>query len=378
MRIGVHTLQLHRKITGSGRFTQNLLRALAQMDHDNEYVLFLRKDNAPYFSVKQENFTNHVCNITKKFKLWRIAYEHLRLPMLARKHHVDVFWSPSDIAPWHLPCISTVTIHDLKRFIIPQEFPLLEMKYFRMFLRNTAKRANLIFTGSESSGRDIMKYLHIPPERIIVAHYGLDPAFLEEKGVSLDCLKRIHGIKRKYILFVGQLIKSKNVPRMIRVFNQCKAAADYDFVIIGQPSFGFNEVDQTIKRESSSGNLRDRIHLVKWASTEHLVAFYKNASALLYASLYEGFGFPILEAMACGLPVITSTTSSMPEVAGDASLLVDPTDEKAMTAALERILTDDQTRQILIRKGYERVTLFSWENTAKKYLAVFNRLKQSL
>jgi len=165
---------------------------------------------------------------------------------------------------------------------------------------------------------------------------------------------------------------------MLRVFSRCKAAEDYEFVLLGQPAAGMHEIEQTIRREPQSSSLKERVHHVKWAPTEHLVSFYKNASALFYASLYEGFGFPLIEAMAHGLPIITSDRSSMPEVAGDAALIVNPTDEDAMSKALERILTDEETRQTLSMRGLERVKLFSWENTAKKYLAVFDRLNKNL
>jgi glycosyltransferase involved in cell wall biosynthesis len=378
MRIGVNTFPLHRRITGAGRFTKNLLQALAEIDKENEYILFLRKDNAGYYSMKNENFINVTCDITRKFRLRRIFYEHVILPRCVKKHNVDLFWSPSDISPFRLPCISTVTIHDLKRFVIPHEFPFWERHYFRMFLKTTARNANLIFTVSESSGRDIMNYLDIPADRIIVAHNGLDPSIAEEEGIPFESLKRIHGISRKYILFVGQMIKSKNVPRMIRAFKRCKEADEYDFVLVGQAGAGWSEIEYTIKRESQNCNLRERIHHIKWATTEHLVSLYKHATVLFYASLYEGFGFPIIEAMACGLPIITSNRSSMPEVAGSATILIDPGDETAMSQALGNLLSDEEHRKNLIQRGYERVKIFSWENTAKKYLAVFNRLKKSL
>lgn len=378
MRIGVSTFQLHQRITGAGRFSKNMLRELARLDRDNEYVLFLRKDNAGYYSIKKDNFTNVVVTqVSNRIKIKRIWAEHFLLPKLAKEYNVDAFWSPSDIAPYRLSCLSLVTIHDLKRFVMPKEFPFLERYYYKTFLKKTAKAANLIFTVSESSGRDIMTYLDVPPERIIVAHNGLDPAIYEEEGVPLDTLKRLHGIRGKYILFVGQMIKNKNVPCMIRAFSRCKEAAEYEFVLLGQTGAGMHEIEQTIKRESRHSNLRERIHHVKWAATEHLVSFYRYASALFYASLYEGFGFPLIEAMALGVPIITSDRSSMPEVVGDAALLVDPTDEEAMNAALCKLIADEDLQKTLVAKGRERVKQFSWENTAMKYLAVFNRLKQS-
>ena len=378
MRIGVNTFQLHRKITGAGRFTKNLVRALSEADTDNEYFLFLRRDNASYYSIKKENFINVKTNVTRRIRTRRILCEQVLLPRLARKYNLDIFWSPSDIAPIRIPCISTVTIHDLKRFVMPLEFPYMERHYYQLFMKRTSKSADLIFTVSESSGHDIMKYLNVPAERIVVAHNGIDPTLEEDDGIPFDSLKRIHGINRKFILFVGQMIKSKNVPRMIRAFKRCKEAKDYDFVLLGQPAAGSHEIEQTIKRISGSGDIRERIHRVKWATTEQLVSFYKSASALFYASLYEGFGFPLIEAMAFGLPIITSSLSSMPEVAGDAALLVNPKDTDQMSDALGKILTDDDTRKNLIEKGYERVKLFSWKNTAQKYLSVFNRLGKSL
>ncbi len=378
MRIGVNTFQLHREITGSGRYAKNLLRALADIDHENEYILFLRKDNASYYRMNRENFVNVVTKVTRRIRPRRIISEQFLLPRLARQHNVDVFWSPSDIAPLRLPCISIVTIHDLKRFVMPHEFPFFERIYFQSFLKRTARRANLIFTGSESSGRDIIKYLGVPPERIIVAHYGLDPDIVEEEGVPYESLKRIHGISRKYIVFVGRMIKSKNVPRMLRAFAACPEAADYEFVLVGQPAAGSPEIEHTIKKGPISDRLKGRVRQIRWVPQEQFVALYKNATALFYVSLYEGFGFPILEAMCCGIPTITSNCASMPEVAGDAALIVDPMDEKAMSETLGKILTDESLRKELIRRGYERVKLFSWKNTAKKYLAVFDRLKNSL
>ena len=378
MRIGVNTFQLHQRITGAGRFTKNLLRALAEQDRENEYVLFLRRDNAGYYSVNQDNFKNIETKVTSEFRLKRIYREQYLLPKLAKEHNIDIFWSPSDISPASLPCISIVTIHDLKRFVLPEEFPFFERNYYRIFLKRTARSSDLIFTVSESSGRDIMKYLDVPPERIVVAHNGLDPDMIDEDGVPFETLNRIHNVNRKYILFVGQMIKSKNVPRMIRAFSQCKEAKDYDLVLIGKQGAGTAEVTQTIRREDHSGNLKERIHLIPWVTAEQLVSFYKNASVLFYASLYEGFGFPLIEAMVNGLPIITSNVSSMPEVAGDAAVIVDPKDVGQMAESLGKVLTDHTCRENLIEKGYERFRTFSWENTAKKYLAVFNRLKQNL
>ena len=380
MRIGFNTFQLHRRITGAGRFAKNLLRALAELDDENEYVIFLRKDNANYYSLEKPNFKNVITGVSRKIRVKRILAEQFKLPKLAKEHNIDIFWSPSDIAPRNLHCPSIATIHDLKRFVLPQEFPFLERTYYKWFVRQTAQNSNLIFTVSESSGRDIMKHLDIPAERIVVAHNGVDPDILaEEEGLPLESLKRIHGIPDEYILFVGQMIKSKNVPRMIRAFVKCKAANNHHFVLVGQSGAGMHEIEQTIRREHTSENkLRERIHHVKWAPAEQLVSFYKNASALFFASLYEGFGFPLVEAMACGAPIITSDRSSMPEVAGDAAILVNPNDEEAMTQALNKILTDDWLRSHLILKGKIRVNFFSWENTARKYMAVWERLKKSL
>jgi len=378
MRIGVNTYQLHTKITGAGRFAKNILRALSKIDRENEYILFLRKDNAGYYNINKENFTADICNVTRGTRFRRHFAFHFQLPHLARKYNLDLFWSPSDIIPFRpLPCLSSVTIHDLKRFVMPQEFPVADRRYYQFFMRNTSRNATLFFTVSESSGRDIMKYLDIPAERIVVVHNGLDPVLAEDEGIPLDSLRRIHGIRRKYILFVGQMLGIKNVPRMIRAFNRCKEAAEYDFVLLGQAGSGSHEIENTIRRESRFNDLGDRIHHIRWATTEQLASFYMNASALFYASLYEGFGFPLIEAMSFGVPIVASDCSSIPEVAGDAALLVDPTDEEAMAKALGRILTEEETRKTLAQRGHERVTQFSWENAAKKYLTVFHRLKQN-
>jgi glycosyltransferase involved in cell wall biosynthesis len=373
MRIGVNIFQIHRMIRGAGRFTKNLLRALSDLDDKNEYILFLRKDNAGYYSIKKNNFTNVVTNLTQNTRFRRVLKEQYLLPRMAKKYNIDVFWSPSNISPRTLPCISLATIHDLKHFVIPEEFPFLERNYYRYFMKNTARSANLLFTVSESSGRDIMKYLGVSPERIVVVPNGLDSDILDEEGVPFESLKRIHGINRKYVLFVGRLLKCKNVPRMLRAFNKCKEAADYDFVFLGQPGNGLHEIEHTIQQN----NLKNRVHHIKWATTEQLVSFYKYASALFYASLYEGFGFPLIEAMACGVPIITSNLSSMPEVAGNAALLVDPKNEEEMAEALGKVLKDDSIRKKLIDNGYERVKKFSWENTAQQYLTVFERLKKN-
>ncbi len=379
MRIGVNALSLHPRIDGAGRYTRNILRALSELDRENEYILFLRRDNERLFALDKPNFVNIPTDLKRSEGLRSILSDQIHLPRMAREHRVDILWSPSDIAPQRIHCPSIVTIHDLKRFALPHEYAFIERQYYKWYLKKTVQSANLIFTVSESSGRDIMNYLGITPERIIVAHNGLDPDIIaEEEGVPLETIQRIHNLGPRFILFVGQLIKSKNVCRMIRVFLHCQAAREYQFVLLGQPGSAMHDIEQTMRKESKDEDIRKRIRLVSWVPTEQLVAFYKNAAALFFASLYEGFGFPLVEAMACGLPIITSNVSSMPEVVGDAGCLVDPMDEPAMEQALSKILTNEWWRSHLIMKGRIRINNFSWENTALKYLEVFKRLKKGL
>lgn len=297
----------------------------------------------------------------------RIIWDQIGLPLTAAVKHPDLLFVPAFSAPLIWPGKMIVTCHDLIGSLFPENFSRSAKLYWHDLLPYSLKRADQIITISESTKKDIIRLTGISEVKIAVIPLATDEIFKPCEDLQLvDKVKKTFQLNKPYCLAVGTIEPRKNLPFLVEAFAHAKSA-DYDLVIVGKKGWDMGKLYQTIQQS----HLRDRVKILEYVPESDLPILYSAATALLFPSLYEGFGLPILEAMACGTPVIASTASSIPEVGGEAILYADPKDSLAWSDNISQILNDRTKRQNLRALGLKRAQQFSWERTARATLKLF-------
>jgi len=371
LRIGIDTLAAHYKKTGIGTYISSLANTLPRVDGTNEYRLLVSRENAPIFedglprTVKV--FGPRVIDHTSV----RVVWEHLCLPRVAVREGVSLLHCPTFIVPmrWRGPTV--VTIHDLTWFTHAGQHIPVKRVYYQRLIPIAVRRAVRVIAITESTRRDLLRILGVPEEKVVVVPYGVDRIFrpVEDAG-RIAALRQRYGIPERYLLFVGMLEPRKNLVRVVQAFGQLKSSdpiLPHMLVLAGNKGWGYEEV----RREVERLGLEREVVFTGPVPHDELPPLFSGADVFVYPSLYEGFGLPVVEAMACGTPVITSNVSSLPEVAGDAGLLVDPLDVAALARAMRRVLSDGDLRQVMQMKGLEQAARFTWEETARRTLQVY-------
>jgi glycosyltransferase involved in cell wall biosynthesis len=302
----------------------------------------------------------------------RIAWEQTGLPLAVRRHRLDVLHSPHYSMPVAAGCASVVTFHDMTFFIYPEVHKTYKKLFFRSMMRLSARRADAIIAISESTRADILRILKRRADDVCTVMYGIDRQFQPVQDRALiDQTRRQHRLPDPFILYVGNLEPRKNIPTLVRAFAKLvEKGLPHSLVLAGSRGWMDDDIFKTIQ----DLGLQSRVLLPGFCEQSELPALYSAASLFVYPSLYEGFGLPVLEALACGVPVITSNISSMPEVAGQAAILVDPHDSDELAKAMVRILTDPAKSEELARTGRQRASLFTWERTAQQTVDVYRRV----
>ncbi len=282
------------------------------------------------------------------------------------RHRPDVLFVPAHVVPAIHPRHTVVTIHDLGYRHFPEAHRAASRRYLDWSTRWSVRAARRVIAVSAATRDDLVAMLHVPSRKIAVVHHGVRPVtYLPDDavGATLDRL----GIARPYVLFLGTVQPRKNLRRLIGAFQQVVAAGlPHTLVIAGQMGW----LMAAMRTEVDTLGLTDRIHCTGYIADDDLPALYAGADAFAFPSLYEGFGMPALEALAYGVPVLAANTTSLPEIVGDAGLLVDPLDEAAIGTALVQLLTDEPLRARLIQRGPAQAARFSWEQCARETLAV--------
>jgi glycosyltransferase involved in cell wall biosynthesis len=376
MRIGVDISRSMVDLTGVGRYARNLVQALAKIDSINEYQLYslfcecfpARWKQAVF--PKARNFSLHQKHYPSWYAIrkWR-NFDIYRENLLAG---IDVLHSTAYTTPLISGPRLIVTIHDLSFLVFPQCQSDTNYQFMARHVHHAARRADCIIADSESTKREIIRFLHVPSERIEVVSLAAGPEFT--RALSRDAIAIVthkYNIARPYFLAVATLEPRKNVVRALAAFKALIASGKtaHQFVLVGG-SGGTNEaLDAVIEELVGNG------HVISagYVPDEDLPALYQGADVFVYPSIHEGFGLPVLEAMASGVPTITSKTSSLPEVAGDAALLVNPLDVFEIYDAMEALTTNPLLRAELKHRGIERSRAFSWEETARKTLRVYEK-----
>ncbi len=364
MRIGINGRFLVAKQTGVQRAAFNLIKTLFEVDRDNEYFLFTGKSqldnpewNFPNVSLvassirEGESFRNH---------LW----EQFSLPRLAKRYQVDILHSPANMAPILYRGKSIVHIHDLCFVVNPQWYSYTFHRVYNFIIPRLAKKSTMVITNSNNSRNDLLQFCDVDSEKVRLIYWAVDDTFHQfPKVASLSQIQ-----EDDYILYVGSLEPRKNISTLVKAYERLRVqnpSISTKLVLIGGESPLFADNQLQIK------NFKDDIIFKGFVSDDLLRAYYRKAKVVAYPSLYEGFGLPPLEAMASGAPVVTSNTSSIPEVVGDAALLVSPYDTNQLAATLARVITSPQLQDSMRQKGRDQVRKFNWYRVARNILGVY-------
>lgn len=372
MRIGFLTYGLDRTPTGIGRYAIELLHALADIPHAPEIVLLSTEQEDKHgLWQKFEHYALPGCHLLPGL----LTIGNLALSHAIQRYHLDIVHDPNGIAPFLGPALGAkriVTIHDAFAYVYPQTHNRLDNWRYRVMLPVAARQAGAVLTVSHCSATDLTRYLKINTQRIKVIPNGIDMQFQprpasQERQAILDR----YGIQSPYILYLGGLNARKNIARLFAAYAQLRQTRpDVQLVIVGKRQWQTAEMDAALKQL----DLGPFVHFTGYVVDADLPALYSAAEVFAFPSLYEGFGLPPLEAMACGTPVVTSNSSSLPEVVADAALTVDPYDIAGLAHALWQLLEDQSLRTLLRQRGLERSRLFSWERAARETIHVYEEL----
>ena len=370
MRIGIDARFYGPRTGGGGlgRYVAELVNHLEAIDSSNEYVLFLRKENFHECRVKRPNFTKRLVDIP-----WYSLAEQRELPREIIQSGVHTMLFPH----WNVPVFSKipfiVTIHDLILLEDPQSAHSTTrnafvhgLKYagFRVVLENAIHRSRHIIAISEYTKRGVLKHFRIKPQKVTVVHNGVP-----QPTVGKDVVLRNLGVVEPYILAVGNRYPHKNLDTLIRAFVPVVERQPHASLVLAGRNDAFTE--RLRKLVARLGLKPESVRFVDLPSDEELGALYRHAAMLAFPSRLEGFGIPPLEAMHCGIPVMSSNAASLPEVLGDAARYVDPDDEQGMTRVMIEVLEHPERFESLVEEGYRQSGKFSWQKTAQKTLEIY-------
>ena len=370
MRIAIDARKL--RDYGIGTYVRNLLRHLSRLDQATEYVLLCREQDCGIAAELGENF-RAVAETAPAYSF----REQLAVPMDLRREGADLFHAPHYVLPPLTPCKSVVTIHDCIHLRFPQYLPnRAAYAYARSSLWMAAHRAKRVLTVSEASKRDILKYFHLPESKIDVIHNAIDERFGEAPAEEeITRVRERYQLNDPFVLYAGNIKPHKNLERLIDAFHLLRRhGLDHvKLLIIG------DEISKyaTLRRAVHRHKLHQHVRFFGFVPDQTLAVLYRLAGVFVFPSLYEGFGLPPLEAMSSGTPVVTSNVSSLPEVVGDAALLIDPNDPHAIADAMRRVLTEPALRDDLRRRGFERVRHFSWERSVARVRQIYDEVLAS-
>ncbi|MEZ5285274.1 MAG: glycosyltransferase family 1 protein [Vicinamibacterales bacterium] len=354
---------------GIGTYIRNILVELHRRDEQTEYVVLCRARDLAAAQAMAPRF-RFVAEDAEPYSL----AEQVRIPWRLARERVDLVHEPHYVLPPAIRCRSVVTIHDCIHLMFPQYLPnRVGYVYARGSMWTATRQAERVLTVSEASKRDILRYFAIPPERVEVIYNAIDERFLVAPDESTtDRVRQRYQLDHPFVLYVGNIKPHKNLERLIDAFGRARADGPdgLKLVVVGDEVSKYPTLRQMVHRHK----LDKHVRFLGFQPQETLASFYRLANAFVFPSLYEGFGLPPLEAMACGTPVVTSNVSSLPEVAGDAALLVDPYDVDGIASGLRRILSDEALRADLVARGLARARQFSWSESVARIHAVYQRV----
>ena len=362
--IGIDARKIHD--FGIGTYIRQLVRGLAAIDHENRYVLFAGQKRRDALSDLPDNF-QVVTESAPPYsirELVGLSWQQFRLKL-------DLYHATHYVLPAFNVSRIVVTIHDIIHLLYPEFLPSrLAFFYAQRMIRRSLTRGDRIIAVSQTTKADLMRYFNVGGRKIQVIYNGVQESFRER--LSHEQLKRWQqnlGIRAPYLLFVGNPKPHKNLDNVIRAYARARQLHSFDAPLVCVGDRGQGEA--RIRQLAAQLGVADRVQLLGHVAQEALPAIYQGASLFLYPTLYEGFGLPVIEAMASGVAVVTSNTSALKEIAKGYAHLVDPLDVEAMAKAIVQCLVDEEHREALARLGLRRAEDFRWQNTAQKTLKAY-------
>ncbi|MEA2575943.1 MAG: hypothetical protein QOH93_3241 [Chloroflexia bacterium] len=368
MLVGFEASALHGRKSGVGYHTENMMASIMAASPENRYVLFSSRD------VRGDDYALGAgLEYNARHFPVRTVWMQTVLPSALRQVRPDLCHFTNYLAPVQCPCPSIVTIYDMTVFITPRFHTFKKFVLDRTLIPIVARRADAIVTVSNSARNDILRYLKVPRDKVRVIPGAASSHFhLTNDEDKLEEVRRRYGLDGSYILYVGTIEPRKNLVRLARAFSRLKKRGlPHKLLIVGQAGWQVGPVYAEVER---LGLTKDVI-FTGYVPLEDLPPLYTMAESLAFPSLYEGFGLPVIEAMACGTPVITSRSSSLREISGDAALLIDPLSVDELEDALYRVHSDPVLRACLREKGIARAALFTWETTARATLDLYKQVR---
>ncbi|MCP4542499.1 MAG: glycosyltransferase family 4 protein [Chloroflexi bacterium] len=369
MRIGIDARITHYTRGGISNYVLRLLKALAALDADTDYrVLHSRKDHGP--PIPGPNFHPVACWTPSHNRLerWALGVEMARLGL-------DLLHTTDFIPPAFGYRKSVITVHDLTFFHYPQFLTAESRRYYNQQIGWAVRRTEHILADSYTTKSDLISMLDVPPEKITVVHLAADAAFRPLDEAQVTQVIEHYDLEPGYLLCVGTLEPRKNLPGLLQAYHLLldTNVTTAPLVLVGGKGWLYDEIFEQVEEL----HLVDRVHFLQNVTDADLPAMYNGAGLLTTPSFYEGFGLPALEAMACGTPVVVANRSSLPEVVGDAGLLVDPDDVDDIAQALARVLTDEPLQAQMRGLGLAQAARFTWERAARETLAVYHKVLRS-
>lgn len=378
-RIGIDARLYGPSGKGLGRYIQEVTDRVVQFDRINKYIIFLSPQSAVDCQINQANVERVV--MTER---WYTLAEQLAWPKLIRRYRLDLLHVPHFNAPLICPCNLIITIHDLILTKFPSQrastlspaLYWLKNLAYRLVISRAVKKAAVILTVSEFTKQDIIKQLVVPAAKIVVTHNGLTD-FTGCRVVDRSADKSVllsYNIRQPYLLYVGNAYPHKNLEWLIRLFKIWSADhPDYSLVLVGGHDYFYQRLDCLVKK-IWSGKTAVPVILPGFVPDNQLAALYRSAALYIFPSRYEGFGLPPLEAMSHGCPVVSSDSSCLPEILGDAAIYFPDNQIDSALEAINQLLSDSVKRQAIITEGFKQIKLYSWETCAQQTLGFYQQI----
>ncbi len=366
LRIGIDAHSIGGRQGGNETYYRTLLQGLAQVESEQDYVVYGTNRSA-LVDLKLDRQRFRISQIRPATRYIRIP---VTMPIKAYRDHLDVFHAQHIIPPF-MKCRSVTTIPDIAYEHFPEYFPPFQVAWSKRLIRWSARKADHIITVSHFSKADLVERYAIDPEKITVTYEAAGKEYYpRDREKARERIARRYGIEKPFILYVGRLQGRKNLVRLVEAYAQVRRdGSKHQLVLVGKKEW----MAEPILAKVADLGLGDEVVLTGYVASEDLPWFYSAADVFAYPSFFEGFGLPVIEAMACGTPVITSMGSSLQEVAGEAALIVDPADVSSIRLALEQLLGDEPLRTKLGRAGIHRSGQFDPDQTAVQTISVYER-----
>ena len=382
MRIAIDYTAAVRQTGGIGRYTRNLIRALSRLDEENQYTLLVAGGwgGGDGLGSWPENFRTRTIPLSDRWL--HILWQRFRLPVPVQAFSgpVDLFHSPDFVLPPTGRAPAILTIHDLSFLRVPECYVPAFRRYLEGAVKRAVDRADWILADSESTHRDLVELMAVETDRVTVLYPGVESRFEEVRDPAvLERVRAEYGLPHRFVMGLSTLQPRKNFPGLVEGFRRLlrdhRGEAEFEdvqLVIVGGKGWMYEET----LAAATKAELDGRVHLTGFAQDSDLPAVYSLAEVFAFPSWYEGFGLPVIEAMSCGTPVISADNSSLPEVVGEAGLLVDAADPNALASALARVLADEGLRSRLKAAGLQQAQRFRWSAAAEHLLALYQAVGQ--